>query len=53
MINIDDSNVVKCPHCSEELDAYRFDGFVDAATIAKIFILWIITKTTNNDLFIN
>lgn len=31
MINIDDSNVVKCPHCGEELDAYQFDGFVDSA----------------------
>ena len=31
MINIDDSNVVKCPHCSEELDAYQFDGFVNDA----------------------
>ena len=31
MINIGDSNVVKCPHCSEELDAYQFGRFVDDA----------------------
>ncbi len=31
MVTIDESNMVHCPHCEAELDAYKFDGFTQQA----------------------